>query len=216
MPLRCARRSIGQRRRGGRPVGPGFRRACTIRTVRIERFEFSVDSVEAVPDGWRLEGEPGYHPRHWARPGERFRLARTEHGRRRRDVELVVVELTESYAIVRGTGGDLLRPDDIVSGERSVADLAETRRAPAEAAARLAEILNVPPSAESAGNGDFLFWHVQPGTAPDEWPVMLKEEGPLWEQYGAGFATALANLLTGEIQSEYLSHWLGGPHSYGR
>lgn len=29
------------------------------------------------------------------------------------------------------------------------------------------------------GNGDFLFWHVKPGTAPHDWPVMLKEEGPL-------------------------------------
>ncbi|GAA1558406.1 hypothetical protein GCM10009827_094200 [Dactylosporangium maewongense] len=291
--------------------------------MRIERFEFSVDSVEIVPDGWRLEGEPGYHPRHWARPGERFRLACEEHGRRQRDVELVVVDLTESYAIVSGTGGDLLQPDDIVSGERSVADLAETRRTPAEAAAHLAEILDLPPLADSAGNGkdwsavetelgvtlpgdyktfidaygpgsvddhvhvcapdaaeewadlvghnsyahecvgpeffgrgnwrrdwhlgdashwnpdredipswfepgddliswghtgngDFLFWHIKPGTAPDNWPVMLKEEGPLWEQYGAGFATALADLLTGDIQSEYLSRWLGGPHSYGR
>jgi hypothetical protein len=45
---------------------------------------------------------------------------------------------------------------------------------------------------------------------------MLTEEGSLWEQYGAGFATALAHLLTGDIQSEYLSRWLGGPHSYGR
>jgi hypothetical protein len=45
---------------------------------------------------------------------------------------------------------------------------------------------------------------------------MLKEEGPVWEEYGAGFATTLADLLTGDIQSEYLSRWLGGPHSYGR
>jgi hypothetical protein len=45
---------------------------------------------------------------------------------------------------------------------------------------------------------------------------MLKEEGPLWEEYRAGFATALADLLTGDVRSEYLSRWLGGPHSYGR
>jgi hypothetical protein len=291
--------------------------------VRIERFEFSVDSVEAVPDGWRLEGQPGYHPRHWAQQGERFRLACNEYGRRRRDVDLVVVELTESYAVVSGTGGELLRPDDIVSGERTIADLAETRRTPAEAAAYLAEILGLPPLADSAGsgmdwsvvetelgvtlpgdykafidtygrgsvddhvhvcapyaaeqwanlakqnsyahecvgaeffgrgnwrrdwnlgdaahwnperedipswfepgddliswghtgNGDSLFWHVKPGTAPDDWPVVFKERGPLWEQYGTGFANALADLLTGAIQSEYLSSSLGGPHSYDR
>jgi hypothetical protein len=43
---------------------------------------------------------------------------------------------------------------------------------------------------------------------------MLKEEGPYWEQYRADFSSALACLLTGEIQSEYLGRWLGGPHSY--
>jgi hypothetical protein len=134
------------------PDAASYQRCCTIRTVRIERFDFSVDSVEAVPGGWRLEGEPGYHPRHWARPGERFRLACNEYGQRRRDVELVVVEHTESDAIVSGTGGDLLRPNDIVSGERSVEDLAETRRTPTEAAARLAEVLDLPSLADSVGN----------------------------------------------------------------
>lgn len=64
------------------------------------------------------------------------------------------------------------------------------------------------------GNGDFLFWHVQPGTGPDGWPVVFKERGPLWEQYRTGFCGALAGLLTGDIQSEYLSDLLGGPHSY--
>ncbi|MFI6079366.1 hypothetical protein ACIA5C_48510 [Actinoplanes sp. NPDC051343] len=64
------------------------------------------------------------------------------------------------------------------------------------------------------GNGDLLLWHVKPGVAAGDWPVVLKEEGPCWERYGAGFSAALAGLLTGEIQSEYLSHWLGGPHSY--
>ncbi|WP_433795721.1 SMI1/KNR4 family protein [Actinoplanes sp. CA-252034] len=291
--------------------------------MRIERFAFSVESVEAVPGGWRLEGEPDYHPRHWPQQGERFSLACKESGRRRRDVDLVVVELTESYAIVRGAGGELLRDDDIVSGERTVADRTETRRAPAEAAAHLADILGLAPTADHAGNdrdwpiaetelgvtlpgdyrafidaygpgsvdehlhvcapgaaekwadliehhsyahecvgaeffgpgnwrrglhlgdvshwtsdrddiptwfepgddliswghtgnGDFLFWHVKPGTAADDWTVVFKERGPLWERYETGFADALAGLLTGAIQSEYLSRWLGGPHSYGR
>ncbi|WP_245674082.1 MULTISPECIES: SMI1/KNR4 family protein [Actinoplanes] len=288
--------------------------------MRIERFEFSVEAVEAVPGGWRLAGEPGYHPRHWAQPGERFRLARTEPGRERREVNLVVVELTESYAIVSGTGGDLLRPAEIVSGERTVADRVVTRRTPVEAVAHLAAILGLPPAADHAGdwsaveaelgvtlpgdykafidaygpgsvddhlqvcapgapeewvdlvehnsyahectgleffgpgnwrrewsmgdasrwtpgredvpawfepgddliswghtgNGDFLYWHVRPGVPPDDWPVVFKERGPLWEQYGSGFATALADLLTGVLQSWYLSSRLGGPHSYDR
>ncbi|GAB2600245.1 hypothetical protein Aab01nite_65470 [Paractinoplanes abujensis] len=64
------------------------------------------------------------------------------------------------------------------------------------------------------GNGDFLFWHVQPGAAPEVWPVVFKERGPFWERYRTGFCTAMAGLLTGEIQSEYLSDPLGGPHSY--
>lgn len=63
-------------------------------------------------------------------------------------------------------------------------------------------------------NGDFLFWHVKHGTAPDDWSVVLKEPGPYWEQYHVGFCAALVDLLTGDIQSEYLSRWLGGPHSY--
>ncbi|MEO3743668.1 hypothetical protein [Plantactinospora sp. B5E13] len=66
------------------------------------------------------------------------------------------------------------------------------------------------------GNGDFLFWHVKPGVAPDDWPVVFKEEGPYWEQYEVGFSAALVGLLTGEIQSEYLSRWFEGPHSYTR
>ncbi|MEU4155180.1 SMI1/KNR4 family protein [Actinoplanes sp. NPDC026670] len=291
--------------------------------MRVERFEFAVESVEAAAGGWRLEGEAGYHPRHWAQPGERFRLACNESGRKRRAVDLVVAELAESYAVVSGIGGDLLRSGDIVSGERSVPDRVDTQRTPTEAAAHLAEILELPPLADSGGksidwpvveaelgvtlpgdyrafidaygngsvddhlyvcapgaaqdwadllrhnsyahecagpeffgrgnwrrewrlgdashwapgredipawfepgddliswghtgNGDFLFWHIKPGTAPDRWPVVFKERGPLWEQYETGFAATLADLLTGIVQSEYLSIWLGGPHSYDR
>jgi hypothetical protein len=60
--------------------------------MRVERFEFAVESVEAVAGGWRIEGEAGYHPRHWAQPGERFRLACNESGRKRRAVDLVVAD----------------------------------------------------------------------------------------------------------------------------
>ncbi|WP_433218477.1 SMI1/KNR4 family protein [Dactylosporangium sp. CS-047395] len=277
-----------------------------------------------MAEGWRLEGEPGYHPRHWARPGDRFDRACREHGRHPRNVGLVVVELTGSYAIVTGVGGDLLKPDDIVSGERLVDDSGWTGgrlQRPVDAVQRLSQILVLPALATAGGtgrdwspieaglgvalpndykmfvdaqgpgsvddhlivcapdaahdwadllqnstyarecvrlnfagpdacsgdwalgdalrwapnsedvpswfepgddliswghsvNGDFLFWHVRPGTAADEWPVVLKERGPSWEQYHVGFAATLAGLLTGEIQSEYLSRWLGGPHSY--
>ncbi|WP_157744943.1 hypothetical protein [Micromonospora coxensis] len=90
--------------------------------MRSERLSFSVESVQDVPGGWQLAGEPGYHPRHWARPGDRFDRACGEHGREERTVDLVVVELTGTSAIVTGSGGDQLRPGDIVSGERLVQD----------------------------------------------------------------------------------------------
>ena len=299
-------------------------RTCTILPVRIERLSFFVESVQAVSGGWRLEGEPGYHPRHWARPGDRFNRACCEHGGEERDVDLVVVELNESYAIVTGSGGDQLGHDDILAGERLAEDddpagAGAQRRA--DAIESLAGILGLPALGVAAegetdwspvetvlgtalpndykrfidaygagliddhltvcapdaprdwadqvrhniwaqdcvrldfagpdnysgdwdlgdpshwepnhqdvpswfepgddviswghtGNGDLLFWHVKPGVAPDDWPVVLKEEGPYWEQYGVGFSAAVVGLLTGEIQSEYLSRWLGGPHSY--
>ncbi|MEV4139363.1 SMI1/KNR4 family protein [Dactylosporangium sp. NPDC049742] len=293
--------------------------------VRHERLSFFVDSVETVPEGWRLRGEPGYHPKHWARPGDRFDRACREHGRMERPVDLVVVELTGAYAIVAGTGGDLLRPDDIVSGQRPVDDTgraADRLRRPPDATGFLAQLLGLPaltagtgagldwspieselgvtlpgdyktfidaygagvlddhvhvcaPNAEHdsadlmynnayaqeclrpefagpegpsgdwhlgdasrwsadrsdipswfqpgdnvilwgyTGHGDFLFWHVKPDIVPDEWPVVLKERGPCWERYGTGFSATLTGLLTGEIQSEYLSRLLGGPHTYG-
>ncbi|MEV4539555.1 SMI1/KNR4 family protein [Asanoa sp. NPDC049518] len=295
-------------------------RSGTIAGVRKERLGFAVESVQAVAGGWRLEGEPDYHPRHWARPGDRFDRAYREHGRAPRDVDLVVVELTGSFAVVSGVGGELLRPDDLLSGER-VVDRAGALPEPADAAKRLPQILGLAARASATrngcdwspvetelgvvlpndyktfvdahgagsvddhvivcvpdatqdwanlvrhntwayecvrldfagpdsgsghwalgdasrwtpdredvpswfapgdnliswgctGNGDFLFWHVRPGVAPDDWPVVLKEEGPLWERYGVGFAATLVGLLTGDIQSEYLSRWLGGPHSY--
>lgn len=86
--------------------------------VRAERLSFFVESVRVVPEGWRLDGEPGYHPQHWARPGDRFDSACGEHGRPERDVNLVVVEISESHGIVTGFGGDQLQPDDILSGQR--------------------------------------------------------------------------------------------------
>lgn len=83
--------------------------------VRAERLSFFVKSVRVVPEGWRLDGEPGYHPQHWARPGDRFDSACGKHGRPERDVNLVVVEVGGSHAIVAGFGGDQLQPDGILS-----------------------------------------------------------------------------------------------------
>src|SRR5687767_4012822 len=91
-------------------------------TVRSEKISFIIETVSAVPEGWRLEGEPGYHPRHWPRPGERFVRACYENGQGEQTVDLVVIELTSSYAVVSGTGGDQLRLNHIVSGERLVED----------------------------------------------------------------------------------------------
>jgi hypothetical protein len=64
-------------------------------------------------------------------------------------------------------------------------------------------------------NGDFLFWHIKPGAAPAEYPVVLRERGPYFERFGVGFAPVLTGLLTGTIRSEYLSRRLQVPHSYG-
>ncbi|QGN46137.1 hypothetical protein GKC29_04275 [Micromonospora sp. WMMC415] len=64
-------------------------------------------------------------------------------------------------------------------------------------------------------NGDFLFWHVKPGVAPADHPVVLRERGPYFERFDGGFAMTLGGLLTGTIRSRYLSRWLRVPHSYG-
>lgn len=295
-------------------------RSCTMLSVCIERLSFFVESVHVFPEGWRLEGGPGYHPRHWARPGDRFDRACDEHGRQERDVDLVVVELSASHAIVTGSGRDQLRPDDVLSGER-VAEPDRDHSTGSDMAEALGEILRLPalktggrggfdwspveaklgatlpqdykrfidsygagliddhvtvcapdeprdwadllqhnvyaqecvrldfggPDNDSrgwhlgdslqweprredvpswfnpgdnliswghTGNGDLLFWHIKPGVAPDDWPVVFKEEGPYWEQYQSGVSAALVGLLTGAIRSEYLSRWLGGPHFY--
>ncbi|MFI1988933.1 hypothetical protein [Actinoplanes sp. NPDC020271] len=66
----------------------------------------------------------------------------------------------------------------------------------------------------STENGDILGWLVSPGAAPPAWPVVFKEEGPLWQRFPAGFTTTMAGLLTGDLQSWYLSSRLGGDHSY--
>ena len=59
----------------------------------------------------------------------------------------MVVELTGSYAVVTGSGGDQLRPDDIISGERLIEDTtligAQLPR-PSDAVAHLAQVLGLP------------------------------------------------------------------------
>ncbi|MFI5930687.1 hypothetical protein [Actinoplanes sp. NPDC051494] len=64
-------------------------------------------------------------------------------------------------------------------------------------------------------NGDFLFWHVRPGVAPADHPVVLRERGPAFERFEGGFTEVLTGLLTGTVHSRYLSRWLTAPHSYG-
>ncbi|WP_093617872.1 hypothetical protein [Actinoplanes philippinensis] len=64
-------------------------------------------------------------------------------------------------------------------------------------------------------DGDFLFWHIRPGVAAADHPVVLRERGPFFERFEAGFAATLTGLLTGAISSRYLSRWLTAPHSYG-
>jgi hypothetical protein len=277
-------------------------------TVAIIQMSFLIDSVEPTGGGWRLAGKPDFHPRHWARPGERFDRVTREHGRHERAVELTVTELTATHAVVAGAGGDLLRPGDYLFGAR--------HGAPNTGGTELDELLGLTPSktahdwseAEAAlgvtlpadykrfidahgpgvvddhlvvngiggrydlveenqlawssvridfggpdnwsedaqwrlgdashwtpdradvpdwfepgddliawgstGNGDLLLWHVRPGVPADDWTVVLKERGPYWERFDGGFAATLAGLLAGDLQSYYLSSWLGGPHSY--
>ena len=83
-----------------------------------ERLSFFVVAVHAAAGGWRLEGEPGYDSRHWARPGDHFDRVHREDGSDERAVNLVVVELSGSHAIVAGTDGEQLRSGDVLSGER--------------------------------------------------------------------------------------------------
>lgn len=64
-------------------------------------------------------------------------------------------------------------------------------------------------------NGDFLFWHIKPGVAAADYPVVLRERGPDFERFEGGFSATLMGLLVGNIRSEYLSQWLLAPYSYG-
>ncbi|WP_157437903.1 hypothetical protein [Actinoplanes subtropicus] len=88
--------------------------------MRFERLSFFIASIQPVAGGWRLEGEPGYDRQYWARPGDRFDRALNEDDGDDRVIDLVVVDLNESSVVLTGRGGDLLRPNDIVSGERPV------------------------------------------------------------------------------------------------
>lgn len=273
------------------------------------RIGFHIDTVRAVPGGWRLDGEPAYHPRHRPRVGERFTVATDDADRHPRPVDLVVVEISATHAVVRGAGS--LNDHDVVRGERPepleplpprpLADIlgrapaAPEPRAWSPVEARLGVTLpadfkafvdahgagqidghltvcapdephewrdllqnqrhamecvrldfcgpgnyakpwpvgdpthwtpghgGIPPWFEPGhdliswghtDNGDLLLWHLTPGTPPDDWPVVLKEEGPYWERFAAGFEATLRGLLTGDLQSEYLSRPLGGLHTY--
>ncbi|WP_229068750.1 hypothetical protein [Actinoplanes sp. DH11] len=83
-----------------------------------ERLSFFVVAVQAVRDGWRLEGEPGYDSRHWARPGDVFDHVLREDGSDELEVNLVVVEPSSLHAVVAGVGGNQLKSGDLLSGER--------------------------------------------------------------------------------------------------
>ncbi len=89
--------------------------------VPIERLSFFVSSAEAVPQGWRFRGEPGFAPQFWARPGDRFDLAVNGDHTDERTVDLVVLELTDSFVVVTGNGGEAVLPGDILAGERQSA-----------------------------------------------------------------------------------------------
>jgi hypothetical protein len=86
--------------------------------MRFERLSFFIASIQPVAGGWRLEGKPGYSRQHWARAGDHFDRALNEDDGDERVLDLIVVELNESSVVLTGNGGNLLRPNDIVSGER--------------------------------------------------------------------------------------------------
>lgn len=277
-------------------------------TVPVIRLSFAIAAVTPVDNGWHLDGKPDFHVRQWPRPGDRFDVVTREHGWHARAVDLTVVELTATHAVVTGVGGDLLRPDDYLFGERPAApgtgehdpaeilglvpskgplDWSDTEAALGvtlpgdykrfvdahgsgviddqlavngiggrfdlveenlyawssvrldfagpdawreDAAWRLGDAAHWTPDRSevpdwfspgddliawgSSVSGHFLFWHVRPGVPAGEWTAVLKERGPYWERFERGFAGTVAGLLTGDVQSRYLSRWLSGPHSY--
>ncbi|MFD7712712.1 hypothetical protein [Streptomyces sp. NPDC059786] len=55
------------------------------------------------------------------------------------------------------------------------------------------------------GGGHFLYWLVRPGTAPEEWTVLLNEgRGPYWETHPALCSRLLLETVTGRTTSFYL------------
>ncbi|MEH1130829.1 hypothetical protein [Micromonospora sp. CPCC 206061] len=153
--------------------------------MRVERLSFYVESVQAVPGGWRLEGEPGFHPRNWARPGDRFERACRESGGQEREVDLVVVELEGSFAIVAGIGGDQLGREDVVTGERLAQDVGHLGQGPlsqSDPNEDLARILGLPSlvGGASAGGAEWSLVEAALGvTLPADYKRFV-------DAYGAG------------------------------
>lgn len=55
----------------------------------------------------------------------------------------------------------------------------------------------------STDNGEYLYWLVRPGSAPDEWTVLVNEaRGEEWEHFEMGCAEFLVATLTGEVRSD--------------
>ncbi len=54
-------------------------------------------------------------------------------------------------------------------------------------------------------NGEYLFWLVRPGRNPDEWTLMINEEGgEEWERHAMTATQFLFRVLSGELRSEVL------------
>lgn len=57
----------------------------------------------------------------------------------------------------------------------------------------------------STDNGEFCYWLVAPGIAPDRWPVVVNEgRGPGWEHFDLGCAAFLLAVLRRRVDSEIL------------
>jgi hypothetical protein len=68
----------------------------------------------------------------------------------------------------------------------------------------------------STDNGEYLYWLARPGSAPDEWTVLVNEaRGEEWEHFEMGCAEFLVATLTGEVRSGLLwSRYPTEPHTF--
>ncbi|MEV4167480.1 hypothetical protein [Nonomuraea dietziae] len=96
--------------------------------------------------------------------------------------------------------------------EEVLANLWEFEDKPAELREDGVRVL---PWAFCEGSGNFLYWLLQPGQAPDDWTVMLNEgRGPEWESHRLSCSQFLFAAMTGDIDSFYFDGPLATTHRF--